>query len=1097
MHQTFTATYFNASATKLFFTLSLLVLPLLGLGQTFSGTYPFTNVTSSTGTTDPTLAPSATGVTFGSFAAVGTSANPSAGSRFTFTGWPTGATDGSDTFTGAVDAGKYYTVALTPQAGFVLSISNITFTLQRTSTGVRQYAVRSSADNYTTNLPASISSANTTLSVVASNVFQVTDAATTAQTGSTITLGGTGYTNVSSPITFRFYGFNAEAASSGSFSIDDVKISGVATATNAPTVSNFTPTSGPAGTNVTITGAYFTASTSVAFNGVAASSVVITNTTTLTATVPSGASTGPIAVTTSGGTATSAAPFTVTVPTVTVSPASLSGFAAAAGTASAAQTYQVSGNALDGNTLAINVSTTNFEVSLDGRSYGSSASIALGGSTTLAASTVYVRLASGAPLGSASATIANTNGAVTTNLAASGVVVTPLVAKRWTGAAGTTSWFDAANWENGSVPASTDDVVLDHRYVTGKYTVNLGNSATVPPSAVTVSSLRIRPAAGDSILCVIPLTNTISTSANNAPALALSRTVAGDTALYIATKGAFINVSGAAAGDVFDPAGTSPTVFLLNGGSFYHRTVRSNTTLVENLSGAAGTETGNFFFRIPGFSTTISGSARTYGNLIFQRGGASSYGTSGGNTFTINGNLTIESGVTFLVTINGTTVLKGNLANAGNFQLKAATATATGRRLVLQGTAPQVLAGTSLGDPASATSYLGPDAQLEINNAAGVTLQTPVTLSSGLALTSGLLSTTTSNMLTMLPTATVTGGSASSFVNGTVARLVPSVANGTGIYTSYTFPVGKGSSYHPIVLNVNTQTSTTTYRAEQFEGDPGQNVTGSDLARVSKANWFTITPFSGATPTQPSGFSGTISIPFASSDGVTDPTATTLVVAKRADATQPWTNIGRSGASASTLTSATFTSFSEFALASTSADASANPLPVTLTSFNATRQANGTVKIDWATASEQRSAYFEIQRSLDGRLFTSGATVPANGTTTQAHYYSRLDNAAPACQLYYRLRQVDTNNTATYSPVVTLAGSASTLDLYPNPAHDQLVIALAAGRTVQLFDLAGYLVQTATLPASGQLSVSSLPAGTYLLRIVLPEQTRTLRFTKQ
>jgi hypothetical protein len=468
MHLTFTPIYPRVSlATTLLSTL-LLLLPLLGLGQSFTGTYPFTNVssTTSTGTTDPTPVPMATGVTFGAFAAVGTPADPNASQRFSFTSWPTGATNGSDAFTGGIDLSKYYSVTLTPQAGFVISLSSITFTLQRTTTGIRQYAMRSSADNYATNLPASIAQASTNLSVAANNVFQVVDATTSnvVYTGSTITLSGAGYTTVSNPVTFRFYGFNAEA-SSGTFSIDDVKIMGTATATNAPTISSFTPTSGPVGKGVTISGAYFTGSSMVAFNGVAATNVTVTNATTLVATVPSGATSGPISVTTSGGTATSATPFTVTVPTVTVSPTSLPVLSTAAGTASGAQTYQVSGSALNGTSLTISPSTSNFEVSLDGSSYGSSASIALGGSSTLAATTIYVRLASSAPIGSASGTIANTNGAVTTNLAVTSVVVAPLVAKRWTGMGGTVSWFDAANWENGTLPTSTlYRSVVEHRW---------------------------------------------------------------------------------------------------------------------------------------------------------------------------------------------------------------------------------------------------------------------------------------------------------------------------------------------------------------------------------------------------------------------------------------------------------------------------------------------------------------------------------------------------------------------------------------------------------------------------------------------------------
>jgi len=66
--------------------------------------------------------------------------------------------------------------------------------------------------------------------------------------------------------------------------------------------SPFTPTFGPVGTAVTITGTAFTGATAVEFNGVAATSITVVSDTSLTATVPSGATTGPITVTTPGGT---------------------------------------------------------------------------------------------------------------------------------------------------------------------------------------------------------------------------------------------------------------------------------------------------------------------------------------------------------------------------------------------------------------------------------------------------------------------------------------------------------------------------------------------------------------------------------------------------------------------------------------------------------------------------------------------------------------------------------------------------------------------------------------------------------------------------
>ena len=81
----------------------------------------------------------------------------------------------------------------------------------------------------------------------------------------------------------------------------------------APAITSFTPTSGPAGTGVTITGSGFAPTSSVAFNGTAAAFMVKSDAQ-ITATVPAGATTGPITVTNPSATATSAGSFTVVAP---------------------------------------------------------------------------------------------------------------------------------------------------------------------------------------------------------------------------------------------------------------------------------------------------------------------------------------------------------------------------------------------------------------------------------------------------------------------------------------------------------------------------------------------------------------------------------------------------------------------------------------------------------------------------------------------------------------------------------------------------------------------------------------------------------------
>lgn len=83
------------------------------------------------------------------------------------------------------------------------------------------------------------------------------------------------------------------------------------TASPVPTITSFNPTSGPLGSSVDITGTGFFGASAVQFNNTNATFTVDSNTH-ITATVPAGATTGPIKVTTPGGTATSATNFTVT-----------------------------------------------------------------------------------------------------------------------------------------------------------------------------------------------------------------------------------------------------------------------------------------------------------------------------------------------------------------------------------------------------------------------------------------------------------------------------------------------------------------------------------------------------------------------------------------------------------------------------------------------------------------------------------------------------------------------------------------------------------------------------------------------------------------
>lgn len=228
---------------KKLYTLSFILLASLSFGQAFTATYDFAGVVAATtgvpanGLTDPTPPPTVAGLTFGQFSAIiSATSTAQAGStgagRFSYTNQPIGATNANNTYaslTAFLDPLIYFEVSVTPLAGTTFDLTQITFTSYKFGTSVRTYAVRSSVDGYSANLPASINPANPELSVQNGNVFYRNfDGTNTFQDGSTITLG-TGFAGITSKVTFRFYGWNSEVSSTGSFGIDNVAISGSTT----------------------------------------------------------------------------------------------------------------------------------------------------------------------------------------------------------------------------------------------------------------------------------------------------------------------------------------------------------------------------------------------------------------------------------------------------------------------------------------------------------------------------------------------------------------------------------------------------------------------------------------------------------------------------------------------------------------------------------------------------------------------------------------------------------------------------------------------------------------------------------------------------
>ena len=186
-------------------------------------------------------------------------------------------------------------------------------------------------------------------------------------------------------------------------------------------------------------------------------------------------------------------------------------------------------------------------------------------------------------------------------------------------------------------------------------------------------------------------------------------------------------------------------------------------------------------------------------------------------------------------------------------------------------------------------------------------------------------------------------------------------------------------------------------------------------------------------------------------------------------------------------------------------------LPVELTSFTASREGEA-VALAWSTATETNNAGFDVERSTDGETFTAIGFEPGVGTTEEAQSYRFVDRDAPfATTLFYRLRQVDTDGTFEYSPVVEVEVTPSAVALLPvapNPvvgvANLRYELPEATAVRLQVFDLLGRRVATLAdgeKPA-GRHEVSwqsaGLASGTYFVRLQAGStaQTQMLRLVR-
>jgi alpha-tubulin suppressor-like RCC1 family protein len=170
------------------------------------------------------------------------------------------------------------------------------------------------------------------------------------------------------------------------------------------------------------------------------------------------------------------------------------------------------------------------------------------------------------------------------------------------------------------------------------------------------------------------------------------------------------------------------------------------------------------------------------------------------------------------------------------------------------------------------------------------------------------------------------------------------------------------------------------------------------------------------------------------------------------------------------------------------ATSGACPLPVNIIAFTAQKEPSS-ILLEWTTASEQNTSYFEVQRSDDGVNFTAIGKVSAAGNSNNLKNYSYTDNSSETSGIiYYRLQEYDKDGKSNLSGIQSVStGKVRDIKIIPNPNAGKFNVILERDPTdvhiVLLSTLGEELLQINNNNSDNSIDIQNLASGVYFLHV--------------
>ena len=283
--------------------------------------------------------------------------------------------------------------------------------------------------------------------------------------------------------------------------------------------------------------------------------------------------------------------------------------------------------------------------------------------------------------------------------------------------------------------------------------------------------------------------------------------------------------------------------FIISGGTFdLHASTNyagSGTVNVDgnvNISGwATITETGigaaNFNFTGTNPARTFTKTSGTISNTVsfnVVTGATVDFGTSVlDNSWNADCNFNVSTGATIITANTNTTGALTLSGNNGTIQVSGSRIYSTSANYVFNGSGVQYTGNGLIGA-----------ANLTLNNS-GTHVTNNINIAGSLNLQSGIVYTSTANLITILNTNSnaITGATANRYIAGPLRWYLPPNYNGAA---AYLFPIGSPTGYYPLVFNNPTTGSGTIILQAELKEQNASGTAGPDISAMSTTEYWSL-----------------------------------------------------------------------------------------------------------------------------------------------------------------------------------------------------------------------------------------------------------------